>query len=256
MYFEEKTVARFKLGDGLAEKFLAQKPWANLSLEADVTFEAIMLFFFCKSYKTYQAIAALWREDFYEDAWILTRTLFEIWMQAAYVVERPRERARQFQKHDPVRMYRAYLALKKHGEDKLTAVFESRDDFAEIEREHHLRDATAPSWWFGKSLRSLANKLGPPFDKEYLIGYWWQSNLVHSSVTSMQHYVPDSPELSCRAGNTEPTLDVKIAPKCATMYFISIVEEISEALSINVRADIQLAKTGFQALDPPSGTTG
>ena len=152
-------------------------------------------------------------------------------------------------------MYRAYLALKKHGEGKLTAVFESRDDFAEIERQHHLRDATTPSWWFGKSLRSLAIKLGPPFDKEYLVGYWWQSNLVHSSVTSMQHYVTDSLELNCRAGNTEPEWDLKIAPKSATMYFISIVEEISEALSIDVRAGIQLAKTGFQALDALPATT-
>jgi hypothetical protein len=234
MDFEEKTEARFKLGACLAERFLAQKPGANLTPGADVTFEAAMLFFFCKSYKTYQAIAVLWRAGFYEDAWLLTRTLFEIWMQAAYLRKEPRERARQLQKHDPIRMYRAYLALKKHGESKLTAAFKSRDDFEEIERQHHLRDATAPLWWFGKSLHSLANKLGPPFDKEYLIGYWWQSNLMHSSVTSMQHYMTGSLELNCRAGNSEPELDLKIAPKSATMYFISITEEISEALSIDV----------------------
>jgi hypothetical protein len=155
-------------------------------------------------------------------------------MQAAYLRKEPRERARQLQEHDPIRMYRAYLALKKHGESKLTAAFKSRDDFEEIERQHHLRDATAPLWWFGKSLHSLANKLGPPFDKEYLIGYWWQSNLMHSSVTSMQHYMTGSLELNCRAGNSEPELDLKIAPKSATMYFISITEEISEALSIDV----------------------
>jgi hypothetical protein len=234
MNFQEKTEARFKLGTDLAERFLAQKPGANLSLGEDATLEAILLFFFCKSYKTYQAIAALWRAGFYEDASLLTRTLFEIWMQAAYIGERPREGALQFQEHDPVHMYRAYLALKKHGESKLTAAFKSRDDFEEIERQHHLRDATAPLWWFGKSLHSLANKLGPPFDKEYLIGYWWQSNLMHSSVTSMQHYMTGSLELNCRAGNSEPELDLKIAPKSATMYFISITEEISEALSIDV----------------------
>jgi hypothetical protein len=57
MDFEEKTEARFKLGACLAERFLAQKPGANLTPGADVTFEAAMLFFFCKSYKTYQAIA-------------------------------------------------------------------------------------------------------------------------------------------------------------------------------------------------------
>ena len=246
MTFQETTEARLKLGVHLAEKFLAQKPWANLDPEADVTFEAIMLFFFCKSYKTYQAIAVLWRAGFYEDAPLLTRTLFEIWMQAAYIGKSPKERAREFQEHDPVRMYRAYLALKKHGEHSLTAVFESRHDFAEIERQHYLRDATSHSWWFGRSLHSLANKLGFPFDKEYLVGYWWQSNLVHSSVTSMQHYATDSLELNCHPGNREPGLDVKIAPKSATAYFISITQEISEALHIDMRADVQLAWTGLQ----------
>ena len=255
MTFQETTEARLKLGVHLAEKFLAQKPWANLDPEADVTFEAIMLFFFCKSYKTYQAIAVLWRAGFYEDAPLLTRTLFEIWMQAAYIGKSPKERAREFQEHDPVRMYRAYLALKKHGEHSLTAVFESRHDFAEIERQHYLRDATSHSWWFGRSLHSLANKLGFPFDKEYLVGYWWQSNLVHSSVTSMQHYATDSLELNCHPGNREPGLDVKIAPKSATAYFISITQVISEALHIDMRADVQLAWTGLQALDAVSRTT-
>lgn len=254
MNFQEKTEARFKLGADLAERFLAQKPGTNLSFEDDVTLEAILLFFFCKSYKTYQAIAALWRAGFYEDTSLLTRTLFEIWMQAAYIRERPRERARQFQEHDPVRMYRAYLALKKHGEEELTAAFESRADFAEIRSQYDLRGATMKNYWFGRSLSSLAKELGPPFDKEYLVGYWWQSNFVHSAVTSMQHYVSDSLELNCRPGDTKAVLDLKIAPKSATIYIISITEEISEALSIDVRADIQLAKTAFQALDAFSGT--
>jgi hypothetical protein len=255
MNFQEKTEARFKLGADVAERFLAQKPGTNLSLGDDATLEAILLFFFCKSYKTYQAIAALWRAGFYEDASLLTRTLFEIWMQAAYISERPRERARQFQEHDPVRMYWAYLALKKHGEDELTAAFESRADFAEIRSQYDLRGATKKNFWFGRSLSSLAKELGPPFDKEYLVGYWWQSNLVPSAVTSMQHYVTDSLELNCRAGDTEPELDLKIAPKSATIYLIYITEKISDGLSIDVRADIQLAKTRFQALDALSGTT-
>jgi len=249
MDFDGKAKARFELGTDLAERFLAQKPGTNLSPGADVTFEAAMLFFFCKSYKTYQAIAVLWRAGFYEDAWLLTRTLFEIWMQAAYLGEKPGKRARQFQEHDPIRMYRAYLKLKAYGENELTVAFESRADFAEIKSQHHLRHKTAPPWWFGKSLHSLANTLGPPFDKEYLVAYWWQSNLVHSGVTSMQHYVTESLELNCRPGDTKAALDVKLAPKGATMYFISITEEISEALSIDMQVDIQLAKTRFQALD-------
>jgi hypothetical protein len=256
MNFQEKTEARFKLGAHLAENFLAQKPWANLSPEADVTFEAIMLFFFCKSYKTYQAIAVLWHAGFYEDAWLLTRTLFEIWMQAAYLRKEPRERARQFQKHDPIRMYRAYLKLKEHGENKLAVAFEARADFAEIQSQYDHSGTTKQRQnnWFGKSISSLARELGPDFKKHYLVDYWWQSNLVHSAGTSMQHYVTDSLELDCRPGKTEPGLDAKIAPKSATAYFISSTEEISEALSIDLQADVQLAWAGLQALDAVSET--
>ena len=251
MDFEEKAEARFKLGVHLAEQFLAQKHGADLKPGANVTFEAAMLFFFCKSYKTYQAIATLWCAGFYEDAWLLTRTLFEIWMQVAYLRRDPSERARQFQEHDPVRMYRAYLALKKHGVDELIGAFESRTDFAKIQS-RYARSGKAkplPNNWFGKSISLLADELGPDFKKHYLVDYWWQSNFVHSAVTSMQHYVADSLELNCRPGNAEPQLDVKIAPKCATMYFISITEEISEALFVDVRTDIQYAKTGLQQLD-------
>jgi hypothetical protein len=255
MDLPNKAEQQFTLGTNLAEKFLAQQPELKLKPEVDVTYDVVMLFFFSKSYKTYQAIAFLWRSGFYEDAWLLTRTLFEIWMQAAYLREKPMERTRQFREHGPVSMYRGYHKLKKHGEHTLTAAFESRDDFAEIKCQYYLHNTTAGPNWFGNSLRCLADELGTPFDREYLIGYWWQSNFVHTAIATMQHFVID-PEahlrLNCHPGNVEPQLDVKLAPQGATMYMISVVDEVSDALSINLRSDIQSARLGLQVLDVES----
>lgn len=242
---------------------MAQHPELKLRAEADVTYEVAMLFFFSKSYKTYQAVSALWRDGFYEDAWTLTRTMFEIWAQAAYLRAKPKERACQFREHDPVRMYRAYRSLKRQGEKEPLAAaqapaFEGREDFAEIESQYNLRHKTAGRNWFGNSVRALAACLGPRFETEYLSGYWWQSNVVHTATTAMQHFVANPGEatlLNCHPGDAEPQMDVKMAPKSATLYLISIVEEISDGLSIDLGADIRSAVSDLHAIDAHRGQT-
>jgi hypothetical protein len=186
---------------------------------------------------------------------LLTRTLFEIWMQAAYMREKPRERAREFLEHDPIRQYRGYKELKKIGADAQAKAFEDRLDFAEIQRQFFERDVTTPWHWWGKSIKALAKQLGRPFDKEYVIGYWWQSNVVHSSVTAMQHYVLHAEgqvKLNCHPGDKDPELDIKLAPRGATMMMISIIEEISEGLSIGIREKVESAKRAISALPKSS----
>ena len=72
-----------------------------------------MFFFFCKAFKTYQAIMRLWFSGFQEDAFALGRTLFEIYLQAAYIAANPGERVKLFIEHDAYSRYLQYLEIKE-----------------------------------------------------------------------------------------------------------------------------------------------
>lgn len=59
-------------------------------------FQAVTHFFFCKAYKTYQAFALLYITGCIEDAEVLSRTIFELLLQAKFIRhERERRTHRQ-----------------------------------------------------------------------------------------------------------------------------------------------------------------
>lgn len=251
-----KICAQFKLGTTLAEKFLAQRPELKLKTGADVTYEAAMLFFFCKAYKTYQAVDCLWRTGFYEDAFLLVRTILEVYLQARYMNEAPSAHSKEFVEHDPVRWYKSFLRLPGVGAAQLVAEFEKREDFGEIKRQYEERKPLmrGMNWW-GGTIESLAQHLGLPFRQAYAVEYWWQSNLVHSTATALQHYVVESDDgfdLNCHPKLGDPTLELRTAPTSATRWLICITEEVSQALSVAIEDNIQQAKQAFAEMQADS----
>src|SRR5712692_7289633 len=58
-----------------------------------------ILFFFCKAYKSYQAIYHLWYSGFDQDAGIINRTLFELLLQATWINHDSKTNAPLFQDH-------------------------------------------------------------------------------------------------------------------------------------------------------------
>jgi hypothetical protein len=62
--------------------------------------QGVMLYWFVKAAKTYNALLLLWREGYWQDASALARTILEIVFQAKYLSEDPEQRAKLFMVHD------------------------------------------------------------------------------------------------------------------------------------------------------------
>ncbi len=144
-------------------------------------------FFLAKAFKTYQAINLLVEHQYHQDAAILARTIYEIYLQTLYV-SGAAERGELFLKHDPVDRYYLYMKLSKcsdlvEGIDNRVAELELlRGQFDELES-----DYVKNKGWWGSDLRSLAESLGS--EKDYLRIYPLYSTLIHSTSTSVKHYV-------------------------------------------------------------------
>ncbi|HEX4201434.1 MAG TPA: DUF5677 domain-containing protein [Chthoniobacterales bacterium] len=76
----------------LAERFV--KAMSHFPSESDcetAAYQGVVHFFFCKAYKTHQAFALMCEGGFCEDAEILSRTIFEVWMQVQYMSTDPKK---------------------------------------------------------------------------------------------------------------------------------------------------------------------
>ena len=144
-------------------------------------------FFLAKAFKTYKAINLLVEHQYHQDAAILARTLYEIYLQVVYVSLAP-DRGELFLKHDPVDRYYLYLKLSKCPDlvegvaNRVVELEELKGQFNNLEA-----DYVKNKGWWGSDLRSLAESLGS--EKDYLRVYPLYSTLVHSTSTSVKHYV-------------------------------------------------------------------
>jgi hypothetical protein len=146
-------------------------------------------FFLAKAFKTYRAINVLVEHQYHQDAAVLARTIHEILLQILYVSGAV-ERGELFLKHDPVDRYYLYLKLSKYPDlvegiaNRVAELEKLKDQFDELESDYRKNKG-----WWGSDLRSLAESLGS--EKAYLRVYPLYSALVHSTSTSVKHYVQE-----------------------------------------------------------------
>jgi hypothetical protein len=146
-------------------------------------------FFLAKAFKTYRAINLLVEHQYHQDAAVLARTIYEILLQVLFV-SGAAERGELFLKHDPVDRYYLYLKLSKYpdlveGIANRPAELEMlKGQFDQLETDYRRNKG-----WWGSDLRSLAESLGS--EKDYLRVYPLYSTLIHSTSTSVKHYVQE-----------------------------------------------------------------
>lgn len=245
----------FRIGVDLAEKLVAEARFLTASDEEEFAYKGAMHYFFCKAYKSYQAICLLWREGFAEDAFILARTIFELALQARYMKEEPKPRARLFAEHDPVMRYRYYLKLKKLGDSVLIQGIESRpQELSELKQHHDRLKAQYPErkGWWGESIEWLAKHLGDEMEKRYAMIYWMQSNLAHSGSTSVKEYMNEEQGgLKVKCYPLPP--NNAMIPQEATLFFLDIMELTAKALGINLNGEVSNALAEFQKIVDANG---
>ena len=213
----------FAVGSDTVNKFLPRifgKP-----IGENGNYKKALLFFFCKALKTYEAIRTLQNRGFMEDARILTRSIFELRLQALYLDQEPKERTRQFLQH----LQKAEF----HGLKKYAASGKVKS--LRFEGNAKPRVGRAGDWWGGGGLRKLAEQTD--LEKEYDFEYWNLSEFGHSSATQMFRYV----------SNSEGKISLSYLPKKdedfttlynATKWVFDIVACTANALEIEFEEEI------------------
>jgi hypothetical protein len=247
----------------LGERFIAAMSKYPEDSDAETwVYQASMHFFFCKAYKTYQAIGLLCSAGFVEDAESLSRTLFEILLQACWMKSDPKRRARSFAEHSPVRQYNLYLRMRKLKSPQMSAVvsrIESKTaQLAEMKRQYDefkmqflkpgrksvkSPDDLSENWW-GNSIRWLGEKLG--MEDHYATVYWSQSDLVHTGSTSIRDYLKrnqDGWQANCYP--TPENADCELTALWASGWVIGIVEVLNDAWSLRLDSEIARALQEF-----------
>jgi len=105
----DETVAEFYADvSGLGEEIIKSEKDVKGLDEKELAYRIAMVFFFGRSYKSYQALYKLWSSGFEEDAYVVLRGIYESFLQARYVAREPHKRAMQLTEYDFVERYKFY----------------------------------------------------------------------------------------------------------------------------------------------------
>lgn len=196
----------FQIGTRLAELVVWRLKQTSFSTEIEKAgYPACIMFYFCKSYKSFQAIRILWQKGYEEDAVVLSRTVFESSLLSAYVRGAPTERAAAFWKYEAVSKHRIYEDMKRISPGDWCKDFEGSDAYAAMKEcyEECAADyGKNPKSWYGMTLFDVAKMLGPGAEHFYRTFYRISSELTHSGSASSGMLL--SWDESMLAGNCYP----------------------------------------------------
>ncbi len=272
----------FEIGSSVGEKFAARMKELTKTESALFSYLAsggfaesdrgafdycmITFFFFCKTYKTYQAIRELCREGFAEDALVLGRTIFEIYLQAEWMSQSPQDRAKDFMTYESIKRYDSYLKLKEYDPEFAALLDEHPDALAELRDAHDLhahqfskndrrgRRRIVDNWW-KQSIFWLASKK-PELEKDYVQTYSLQSGIVHSSPTCVNEYLRWSKgagwQMNCHPDQSKES-HFNLVALDATRWLLGILSILNGAWDLKMQTDLDsgLDQCRFAARSSP-----
>lgn len=167
-----------------------------------------MLFFFCKAYKSYQAVQLLWQTGFVEDAYAIARSIYEIRLQVILMSGDPAQRSKLFTDHWFKNGYGTLQIMKRQFPEREKELKQAEKDIREgaaaSGRTSLLRDPEAAErsigkkWWggsikgllkqlnvdLGATCKSLNVKRQWDYETEYDVIYSQLSDYTHSEALS------------------------------------------------------------------------
>jgi hypothetical protein len=203
--------------------------------------QGVMLYWFVKAAKTYDALLLLWREGYWQDAVALSRTLFEIVLQSKYLSGDPAARAELFVIHDQ----RARRKMLKKADDYNDP---SDTDISDLIKSLRPTPAALESWrnWWGKdqNIRDLAKSVG--LEELYDGAYGLQSVLIHSAPPGTSFYLfgtGDTIRVDWKANPVAPEKEemAETFIASASTYIMDIVDVLGTIYGFDYKKDLEEA---------------
>lgn len=174
----------------LAEQLKNQaKLLFNKDFYLAVDFQRLSLAFAAKSYKTFAAILNLVKKELPEPAFILLRSLLEDVINLAFIAQKPEKRSDLFLNFNVIEKKFYLDNLKKAGllSKETETVWQE-----EFQAEYQKVQANYPykRYWSSKSLKQMAEAVGPDLSRTYSLVYLYSSGFVHgSSSLTLEDYL-------------------------------------------------------------------
>ena len=225
----------FRVGSFVGRRVCA----ATVALEGrsfrELWFKLALFYAFIKGWKTYQAIRVLWHQGFREDCVILCRSLFELNLQAEFLVKDPIRHTRMFVAHEDFAMSEWYREIRRVGSKALRDQFKGtarraarlRKKAARFRNTYH---GNRHNWW-GSSIKDLVKNSSPTLQEFYLIMYGQQSALVHPTPGAIRHYFTKE-HGTIIVNNTpaeqQPHMAIDSVPPFATGFLLALARLVAE----------------------------
>jgi len=186
-----------------AESFIPQE----ISIEdlGDANFlRVVYIYFLTKYVRTLKAVYILIENDFGEDAFMLSRSLFEIWVRILWAEKHPEQCVLLFRVQfsrsmsKDVQRYRSvhgspppddfdYVGQEDWSDESAKGFITQLANIAP-ELAARVRDNDS-EYWPGKSLQRMVAEIDPTLKWFYGVGYSLPSTLLHADVGGMNHYI-------------------------------------------------------------------
>ncbi len=222
---------------GKEPKFIAQSPNEGL-------YKAAVMFFFIKSWKTFQGIFTLCNIGLGEDAGILLRSLFEMTVNLMYISKDPLERARLFVEYDFVQRQQLHEKFSRKKADPSYArilAAATLDTVEELENNYKRVKKNYPNKrsWSGKSLADMAKDVSFEWQYDYI--YWVLSHLVHPNPKAIDKYMRME-EGSIVIANASSKEDIERVWVSACGFLLLFFDRFNVAFSIGCEQGVEDAK--------------
>lgn len=222
-------------------------------IKEDSTYEYVMSLLFSKAFKTYKAINIFCKEGYGQDAGILLRSLFEIYVNIAYISKDEREkRAKRYYEYSYVAKKHLVELVDNYGLEQkgfkgaAKAVQRNRGEIyrfynAVINNYKNERGEIDEFHWSGKSIRKMAIECG--LETDYGVLFWLYSGLVHSSPLVELSYVHvniEDREIAADIGPSEE--DIEGVLPHSNAIFARILENLNSVFNFVKGIKIQEIK--------------
>lgn len=197
----------------------------------------VLLTKYAAATKIFSASLRLLDSGHHEGATVLFRTLYELSLQASYIAQDPIPLAQKYAYFGPVSQYRrAEIFMESKDKILKDVVSESTPNMDELKQLHDLHGVDYPKNrpWHGLTNAELARKLGVEWVRDYLVMYWFQSNIAHTNPLSANSFITIGDQITLHDG-PEPW-DGTLGPWRATHNLLMIYNAVAIVVELEFDA--------------------